>query len=85
MWDVVRNLELTGFRVLALTCDGVAYNRKFFDMHKKQGYKVKNHFAEQERDIHFFSDVPHLLKTARNCLANSFSHTRSRKLWVSIN
>lgn len=82
VWDVVRGLELTGFRVLALTCDGVSYNRKFFDMHRK--HKVINRFTDETRYIYFFSDVPHLLKTARNCFANSFAHSMSRKLWVSI-
>lgn len=31
--------------------------------------------------IYFVSDVPHLLKTLRNNLSNSYSHTRSRYLW----
>ena len=30
----------------------------------------------------FFCDPPHLLKTARNCFANSYSHSRTRTLWV---
>jgi hypothetical protein len=29
----------------------------------------------------FFSDVPHLLKTSRNGLANLFGHSMTRKLW----
>ena len=35
-------------------------------------------------DLFFFSDVPHLLKTARNCFSNSFSHSKSRKMQVTI-
>lgn len=34
------------------------------------------------RYIFFLSDVPHLLKTSHNCLANSFGHSMTRKLWV---
>lgn len=29
----------------------------------------------------FISDPPHLLKTARNCFANSFAHSNKRQLW----
>jgi len=32
-------------------------------------HKVKNHYAD--RYVWFFSDPPHLLKTARNCLMKS--------------
>ena len=35
LWDLVRNLELIGLRVVALTGDGVSSNRKFFAMHGK--------------------------------------------------
>ena len=89
VWDVVRNVELLGLRVIALTADGVSYNRKFVQMHRSSGSteminKIKNRYTDEDRYIYFFSDVPHLLKTARNCLANSFAHTKSRKLWVCI-
>ncbi|XP_034232830.1 uncharacterized protein LOC117640435 [Thrips palmi] len=33
------------------------------------------------RPLFFILDPPHLLKTLRNALANSFSHKKSRKLW----
>ena len=86
VWDVVRNLELTGFQVLAMTADGVSFNRNFFQIHrdsrKNLVHKVKNRYADEDRYIFFFSDVPHLLKTARNCLANSFAHQKTRQLWV---
>ena len=89
-WDVVRNLERTGFKVVALTGDGVSYNRKLFDMHGSTGgcelvNKVKNCCADEERYKYFLSDVPHLLKTVRNCFANSFAHSRYRQLWVWYN
>jgi hypothetical protein len=46
-------------------------------------YQVDNIYASDNRPIFLFSDVPHLIKTTRNCWSNSFAHTRSRKLWVS--
>ena len=83
VWDVVRNLELIGFRVVAVTADGASSNRKFFSMHGKGLInKVKNPYSDDERNIFFFSDVPHLLKTSRNCFANSFAHSMTRQLWV---
>ena len=33
------------------------------------------------RNIYFFSDAPHLLKTTRNCLFNSGSGKRTRYMW----
>ena len=33
-------------------------------------YKTKNIHAAEERDIFFFSDPPHLMKTTRNCWAS---------------
>jgi len=39
-------------------------------------HRVKNLYAE--RNIWFFSDPPHLIKTARNCLSRS---TSTRPMW----
>ena len=41
-------------------------------------YKTTNIYSSDQRPLFFISDVPHLIKTVRNCWANSFSHTRSR-------
>ena len=87
VWDVVKHLERCGLRVMALVCDGAATNRKFFGLHSSAGdeiCKTRNPYSEQDRDIYFMFDVPHLLKTARNCWSNSFAHRFSRKLWVSV-
>lgn len=43
-------------------------------------YKVKNVYAKSERFIWFFSDPPHLIKTARNCLSKSGSS--NRRMWI---
>ena len=45
-------------------------------------YKTTNIFSSDQRPLFFISDVPHLIKTVRNCWANSFAHTRSRTLQV---
>ena len=88
VWDVVRSLELAGFKVVCLTADGASCNRAFFKMHQESSQsnampnKVKNRYCDDGRFIYFMSDVPHLLKTVRNCFANSFGHSYSRKLWV---
>ena len=43
-------------------------------------YKTVNWFSS-DRFIYFFADPPHLIKTARNCLAKSGSGNASRLLW----
>ena len=87
VWGCVRRLEACGFKVVALTCDGASANRKFLKLHKdSQGitYKTKNPYADEDRPVFFISDPPHLIKTVRNCWANSHSHSCTRNLWVSI-
>ena len=37
-------------------------------------YKTPNPYSEEERWIYFISDVPHLIKTTRNCWANKKRH-----------
>ena len=46
-------------------------------------YKTLNFYSAYDRFLFLVCDVPHLIKTTRNCWANSFGHMRSRKLWVS--
>lgn len=81
-WDAVGRIELCGFRVLALTCDGLVANRRLFRLHSPGSqslvHKVVNPFAP-ERFIFFFVDPPHLLKTVRNCWTNNKRH-----LWEYI-
>ena len=89
VWDGVRNLEESGLRVMVITCDGASPNRKFFQMHttpKRKGavtYKTRNPYSPDGSDVYFMSDVPHLIKTTRNCWSNSFGHSHTRALWVS--
>lgn len=71
-------------KVLGVTCDGSAVNRRFFKLHARDGdaitYKTTNPFAPDKRELFFVSDPPHLIKTVRNCWASS-----KRVMWVSSN
>ena len=88
-WKAVNILENINLKVIAATADGASSNRKFFRMHKALDgdsqenvvYRAKNLFSKDERYIYFFADVPHLMKTTRNCLANSGSGCTTRLLW----
>lgn len=85
VWDVVEAMELNGFKVMTICCDGLSANRRFFhigkDVSLKIPYKTTNPF-DRIRSIFYFCDVPHLVKTARNCFSNSFAHSHTRKLKV---
>ena len=88
-WEVVKHLECADFKVISLTGDKASPNRKFIRMHRlgtvqKSGttYKIRNPYSVEERYIYFISDVPHLIKTVRNCWSNSFGHSYKRALWV---
>lgn len=86
-WKAVAILEDMGLKVISCTADGASSNRKFFKMHKllcseDVVFYSLNIFAKEEsRYIYFFSDAPHLLKTARNCLSNSGANKNSRLMW----
>ena len=91
-WKVVGVLETTvKLWVIAAVNDGASPNRKFFALHAKLGgtlpcglmYKIPNFFF-LARMIYFFADVPHLIKTARNCLYNSGYGSRSRFVKFNI-
>lgn len=88
VWEAVERLETLGFKVLVITADGASPNRKFFRMHGGEGddpcYKTNNPYTDEDRCIYFMSDVPHLIKTTRNCWSHSFAHGCKRKLWVRL-
>ena len=86
-WKVVSTLELSlDLWVVGLVNGGASPNRKLFNLHVKLAvdqkcdvvYKTINLFAPSR---FFFADIPHLMKTARNCLYNSGSGSRSRLMW----
>lgn len=88
VWGCIRRLEACGFKVLALTCDGASTNRTFLKLHQFSNddvvYKTTNPYADEDRPLFFISDPPHLIKTVRNCWANSYGHSWSRKMCVSM-
>ena len=56
-------------------------NRQLIKLHEASDqltYKVSNPYTSEDRDLLFFSDPPHLIKTTRNCWAS-----KARHLWVS--
>lgn len=84
-WDVIYFAEDAGAKVLAVIFDGASVNRKFIQMHFNAGdtnyvHCTLNPASGNMRPIYFMLDTPHLLKTFRNCLANSCSHRNSRNL-----
>ena len=82
LWQTIDRLELNSIHVLGITGDGASVNRKVFQMHGStpRVHKCINIYStdQESRQIYFFSDPPHLLKTIRNALAS-----KSRRLWVS--
>ena len=86
IWEAIERLKRLGFKVIALTADGASPNRKFFRLHSSSKdelcYKTPNPYTSEDRCIYFFSDVPHLMKTSRNCWSHSHTHG-TRSLWVS--
>lgn len=90
VWECIKRLEACGLKVIATTADGASSNRKFFKMHKQASgtggdvvHKTINVYSPEKRPLFFISDVPHLIKTVRNCWSNSFAHTCTRTLKVS--
>ena len=91
-WQAIEALEMADLKVVAVTCDGAATNRCFYDMHgkgtnQKPVYKCRNKYApvDEPRDIYLFCDPPHLIKCVRNAWLNSFANNKTRMLWVRGN
>ena len=84
-WRAINILEIRcKLPVITVVCDGASPNRNFFRLHGKATgtdpvHKVKNVFAP-DRWIYFLSDVPHLIKTLRNCLWHS-KPDGTRSMW----
>ena len=71
--------QFTSVQVILIVCDGAKANRKFMKSLGRQSevkhgvvYKTVNRYC-QERYIYLMSDVPHLIKTTRNCWYSSKS------------
>ena len=76
LWKSIGFCETyAGLKVICVVSDKASANQKLYRMHSTSGnivYHTKNVFAiDEDRESYFFSDPPHLLKTARNNLASS--------------
>ena len=88
-WQAVKYLEKINWKVIAATADGTSQNRKFSRMHKHPVddldaeivYRTKNIYTKEMRLIYFCADVPHLMRTVRNCLFPSGSERGTRYMW----
>ena len=75
-WDAVSILEMKNLPITCSASDGALANRKFYKNHwllddavSDVVYRTVNLYANDDRYIlYFFADVPHLIKTSRNCL-----------------
>ncbi|KAE8740774.1 hypothetical protein FOCC_FOCC013698 [Frankliniella occidentalis] len=90
-WEVISKLETAGIAVVAYVMDGSSVNRAFIKMHSpvtdtESGiiFDTVNK-AAPHRQLYFLSDVPHLLKTIRNCFQRStekkFEKKNGKKIW----
>ena len=84
MWEATEHLERSDFIVTFQTGDGCSPNRRYYRMHAEDlvPHKAVNVYSAEQKTLYFFSDAPHLMKTARNSLSHSGYHRR-RLLWVS--
>ena len=85
MWKAVGLCETyAGLKVVCVVSDKASPNQKMYKMHKLRDgvvYSTPNVFAtDEDRDLYFFSDPPHLLKTTRNNFAAS-GFQSSRLMW----
>ena len=73
LWKAVDIHEDNDLKVMAVTSDGAAANRTMYCMHcemkhtnNDEGvvYNTRNIYAEDNHDIFFICDEPHVLKTA---------------------
>ncbi|KAE8740549.1 hypothetical protein FOCC_FOCC013930 [Frankliniella occidentalis] len=76
-WQVIGALERSGIAVVAYVSDGSSVNRSFIKKHIPASIHESGiifstvNLAARDRNLYFIADVPHLLKTIRNCFLNS--------------
>ena len=58
VWEVVRNLECAGFKVISITGDEASQNRKFFRMHKSACSCELNLTLKSLRKLHTKWETP---------------------------
>ena len=84
VWDATDVIESLGFYVRAFVSDGASPNRKFYRIMTDVDIFWTWNLLALDRKIFFFSDIPHLVKTTRNCFENSHGNSNTRNLHVSI-
>lgn len=82
-------LESSGFQVDCVTMDGLPANRKVwtqFGVEEGEGCSCSHPLDEEdERQLWFISDFPHLIKNLRNFIVSQPSvHVRSIVFWHKI-
>ena len=89
-WRAVSILEITCNLAVGATADGASPTTRLFFIHagiqgntEKDVVYCRTNLFNPARNIYFFSDVPHLLKTARNCPFNSGSGNKRQLLKLS--
>ena len=84
-WRAVCLLEVScKLKVIAAVSDGASANRKFLKMHRNLDGEAGKSTTNRTINLYapngyiwFFADVPHLVKTVRNCIYHSgFGKTR---------
>ena len=87
-YEALMRIERCGLKVVSITLDGNSVNRKFIKLVGNQATPVKHKFcnplSENNREVYLFSDPPHLLKTARNCLSNPNRQMKVNNLCQNI-
>ena len=85
--EATRILTAIGFRVCTYVSDGASPNRKFYKIILANDDDDNIFWSWNPYDclfkVYCISDVPHLIKTTRNCLENSNWNKNTRNLHVS--
>ena len=75
-WEVIAECEAAGIAIIAFVMDGSPVNRAFIKMHIPATHEGNVIFdtvnkSAPERNLYFIADLPHLMKTIRNCFLSS--------------
>ena len=91
--EAVEILEFVGFKVHCYVSDGAFTNRKFHSMQQLDSDPSSTidgmtyatpHIIRPDDRLYFMCDVPHLIKTTRNCWENSGFNQNTRNMMVNI-
>jgi len=90
VWETIGALERSDIWIIGIVGDGAGPNRAFFALHPPLtvGSPVvfdTINLAAPHRPLYFFSDIPHLIKTIRNCFYKSGSTRRCTRLFTLNN